>query len=135
MKKTYLGIALFLSLLFIVVACKKNADVTPPVAKAPTLTLNSPNDNDQLLGGALLSIKGQVTDATGLKTLSVKITDDKTSAVLFQTTPSVLDMKSYEINTSWTVKVTDWTDATATITVINNSGLKTEKLVKFKLWL
>jgi hypothetical protein len=135
MKKTHLSIALFLTLLFIIIACKKNADVTPPVAVPPTLILNSPNDNDQLLGGAVLNIKGQIKDGLGLKNLSIKITDDKTSAVLFETTPSVLDMKSYEINTSWTVKVTDWTDATATITVTNNSGLKTEKLVKFKLWL
>jgi hypothetical protein len=134
MKKTHLGFALFLTVLIFILACKKNADVIP-TAIAPTLTLNSPNDNDQLLGGQVLTVKGQVTDGAGLKSLSIKITDDKTSAVLFQTTPSVLNEKSVALNTSWTVKVTDWTDATMTITAINTAGMKTEKAVKFKLWL
>ncbi len=134
MKKTYFSIALFITILSCALACKKNAEVvvedTPP-----TLTLNSPNDNDQLLGGQVLIIKGQVGDAKGLHTLTIKITDDKTGAVLFQNTPSVLDMKSYDLNTNWTVKVSDWIDATATVTAANHAGMKTEKKVKFKLWL
>jgi Bacterial Ig domain len=135
MKKTHLRVALCLSFFTLILACKKMADVTPAVATAPTLTLNSPNDNDQLLGGTSLNIKGQVADATGLKTLSIKITDDKTSAILFQADPSVSNQKNVALNTSWTVKVNDWTDATMTITAVNIAGMQTEKLVKFKLWL
>jgi hypothetical protein len=135
MKKTSLRVALCLSFFMLILACKKMADVTPAVATAPTLTLNSPNDNDQLLGGTSLNIKGQVADGTGLKTLSIKITDDKTSAILFQADPSVSNQKNVALNTSWTVKVNDWTDATMTITAVNTAGMKTEKLVKFKLWL
>ena len=85
--------------------------------------------------GQVLAIKGQVGDANGLHTLSIKITDDKTSAVLFQTTPSVLNEKNYALNTNWTVKVSDWTDATMVITAANHAGMKVEKTVKFKLWL
>ena len=118
-----------------ILACKKNGDVTPTVVAPPKLTLNSPNDNDQLLGGATLNIKGQVEDANGLESLSIKITADNTGEVLFQATPSVLDAKNYALNTTWTVKVNDWLDATMTITVANHAGMKTEKKVKVKLWL
>jgi hypothetical protein len=134
MKNTRLGLAFVFTILCLVLACKKNAEGSP-AATAPTLTLASPTENDQLLNGQVLAIKGQVGDVNGLHTLSIKITDDKTSTVLFQTTPTVLNEKNYALNTSWTVKVSDWTDATMVITAANHAGMKTEKKIKFKLWL
>ena len=119
--------------IFLTIACKKNNETTP--ATAPTLTIASPVETDQPSNGQTLKIKGQVGDAAGLHTLTIKITDDKTGAVLFQSTPSVLDAKTYILDTSWTIKVSDWTDATMTITAANHAGLKTEKVVKFKVWL
>jgi hypothetical protein len=134
MRNLRLSIILVFSVVVLVISCKKKEETTPAVT-APTLKLAAPTENDQLLNGQILNIKGQVGDINGLHTLSIKIIDDKTSTILFQTTPSVLNEKNYALNTSWTVKVSDWTDATMIITAANHAGMKTEKTVKFKLWL
>jgi hypothetical protein len=83
----------------------------------------------------ILKITGDVTDTKGLHTLTIKIVDDKTGNELYRATPAVLNLKTYTLNTSWTIKVNDWTDATLTVIAANHDGLTTEKIVKFKLWL
>ena len=134
MKKILSTFLLVSATLFLYTACKKNDETAAP-ATPPTVSMTSPVENDQMLGGQLLKIKGQISDAAGLHTLSVKITDDKTGAILFQSTPTVLNMKTYTLDASWTVKVNDWTDATMTVTATNHAAMQTVKTVKFKMWL
>jgi Bacterial Ig domain len=113
-----------------VLACKKTE--TPA---APSVSIVSPAADDNFANDLVIKINGEAADADGLHTLSIKITDDKTKAVLFTQSPNVLNSKKYAFNTSWTAKVTDWVDATVTVTAANHGGVETVKTVKIKIWL
>lgn len=104
-------------------------------ASEPAVTIAAPLVDDQFSNGQVITIKGEASDDENLHSLSIKITDDKTGAVLFSETPSVHDLKTYTFNTSWTSKVNDWTDATVTVTAVNHDDLTTIKTVKIKIWL
>jgi hypothetical protein len=120
-------ILLFASL-FCMVSCHKSTD-------APTVSITSPVADDQFSNDLVIKMKGEVSDVAGLHTMKIKITDDKTNAVLFTESPTVLNLKSYTFNTTWTAKVADWTDATVTITAANHAGTETVKSIKIKIWL
>jgi hypothetical protein len=122
---------LLIAALFCAVACHK----TDTAALAPTLSIAAPLGDDQFTSGQSIAIKGETGDADGLHTLTIKITDDKTKVVLFTQSPAVLDKKTYTYNVAWTAKVTDWTDATVTVTAANHGGKETIKTAKIKIWL
>lgn len=127
-------LSLFLVLSTVVFnSCKKESESS--TVSPPTISSTSPSENDQLANGQVLKIKGLVTDANGLSTLSIKITDDKTNAEILKLNPTVTDMQSYTIDSEWTINVNDWLTTTMTITATNKAGQKTEKLIHFKIWL
>jgi hypothetical protein len=128
----FFTLLLFFSL-FTVAACHKHTDT--PTAAAPSVTLISPAADDNFANDLVIKINGEVAQAEGLHTLTIKITDDKSKAVLFTQSPNVLNEKKYTFNVSWTAKVTDWVDATVTVTAANHSGVETVKAVKIKIWL
>jgi hypothetical protein len=116
--------------LFTMQACKKET-----TAAAPSVSIVSPAADDNFANDLVIKINGEAADAEGLHTLSIKITDDKTKAVLFTQSPNVLNSTKYAFNASWTAKVTDWVDATVTVTAANHAGKETVKTVKIKIWL
>jgi hypothetical protein len=120
-------ILLFTSL-FCMVSCHKSTD-------APTVSITSPVADDQFSNDLVIKIKGEVADAVALHSLSITITDDKTKAVLFTESPPVHDLKTYAFSTTWKVKVSDWTDATVTVTAMNHDDKETVKAIKIKIWL
>lgn len=111
-------------------SCHKTSTTSPP-----TLSIVAPLGDDQFAGGQVIKISGETGDADGLHSLTIKITDDKTKAVLFTESPPVHDLKTYKFNVVWTAKVADWTDATVTVTAINHDEIETTKTIKIKIWL
>jgi hypothetical protein len=127
--KTLFTTFLLLSTLLCVFSCKKTG------TDAPIVNIVTPLADDQFSGGQVISIKGDVSDAVNLQALTIKITDDKTGAVLFSATPTVHDLKSYTYDVSWTAKVSDWIDATITVVAENHAAIQTMKTIKIKIWL
>ncbi len=133
MFKTYLPtFALMLGLILTNISCKKTDETA---ATAPTVKVMTPEAGENFAGGQIIKIKGETADVDGLHTLSIKITDDKTSAVLYTSSPAVLNLKTFTFDAAWTAKVTDWTDATVTITAANHKGQTTVNTLKIKIWL
>jgi hypothetical protein len=129
MKKTSRSIIFIASLLMLFQNCKK--ENTSNIS----LSVSSPNENQEFSSGQILTIKGTTSDDAGLHTLTVEVTDDKTGAMLFEKKPTVLDLKTYNFDESWTIKVNDWTDATVKIMSINHNNQAIVKSLKIKLWL
>ena len=129
MKKLALPYLLVLSSLLIFQNCKKESTATIDVA------LETPTENQSFSGGQILAIKGTASDGDGLHTLVIEVTDDKTGALLFEKKPAVLNLKSYNFDEKWTIKVNDWTDATVKVTAKNHSDVGMIKTLKIKLWL
>jgi hypothetical protein len=129
MKKTSRFIIALASFFIFFQSCKK--ENTSNIS----LSVSLPNENQEFLSGQTLSIKGTTSDESGLHTLTVEVTDDKTGAMLFVKKPTVLDLKTYNFDESWAVKVSDWTDATVKITSVNHSNQSVVKSLKVKLWL
>jgi hypothetical protein len=119
---------LLIASLFCTFSCHKAA--TDP----PTVSIVSPLADDQFSNDLVIKIKGDVSDVSALHSLTIKITDDKTKAVLFTESPVVHDLKTYAFNVAWTAKVSDWTDATVTVTAANHDEIETIKTIKIKIW-
>ncbi len=115
--------------LFCTFSCQKHA------TDAPTLSVAAPLGEAQFTDGQPITIKGETGDADGLHSLKITITDDKTKAVLYAQSPPVLNLKTYAFNAIWTAKVSDWTDATVTITAANHANIEVVKTIKIKIWL
>jgi hypothetical protein len=130
MKKTTRTLLFIASLFLLFQNCKKEES-----ASTITLSVSAPNENQEFSGGQILNIKGTTSDDSGLHTLTVEVTDDKTGLMLFSKKPTVLDLKTYNFDESWTIKVNDWTDATVKITSVNHSNQTAIKSLKIKLWL
>lgn len=127
--KTFFTAFLWVSSLLCIVSCQKsNSD-------APIVNIVTPLADDQFSGGQDIRIKGDVSDAVNLHALTIKITDDKTGAVLFSNTPEVHDVKTYTYDVTWKAKVSDWTDATVTVIAENHADIQTTKTIKIKIWL
>ena len=109
-------------------ACHKKSSAVP------TVSITSPAVDDQFANDLVIKMKGEIGDADGLHALTIKITDDKTGAVLFTKYPVVHDLTTYAFNESWVAKVADWTDATVTVMAENHDGGITTKTVKIKIW-
>ena len=103
-------------------------------SSAPTVSITSPAADEQFANDLVIKMKGEIGDADGLHALTITITDDKTGAVLFTKSPAVHDLTTYTFGESWVAKVTDWTDATVTVTAENHDGGVTTKKVKIKIW-
>lgn len=127
--KTFSTAFLLILSLLCVVSCQKNSS-DPPIVNIVT-----PLADDQFSNGQDIRIKGDVSDAVNLHALVIKITDDKTGAVLFSNTPEVHDLKTYTYDVTWKAKVSDWTDATVTVTAENHADIQTTKTIKIKIWL
>ena len=110
------------------VSCHKSSS-------APTISIDAPLTDDQFAGGQVITIKGEATDGNSIHALTIKITDDKTGAVLFTQSPSVNNQKNCPFNVTWTAKVSDWTDATVTIMAENQEAQQTVRTIKIKIWL
>jgi hypothetical protein len=130
MKKTTRSLLLISSLFLLFQSCKKENSTSNI-----SLSVSAPNENQEFSGGQILNIKGSTSDDAGLHTLTVEVTDDKTGVMLFSKKPAVLDLKTYNFDESWTIKVNDWTDATVKITSVNHSNQTIVKSLKIKLWL
>jgi hypothetical protein len=111
-------------------ACKKEQTAFV----APSITATSPAENEQLLNGDTVNIKGQVNDPEGLTTLEIKVTNDDNGAVLYTNAPKVTDLKSFTIDIPWKISVDGWLTTTMTITATNKHNLKTDKQIHFKIW-
>ena len=110
-------------------ACHKKSST------GPTVSITSPTADEQFANDLVIKMKGDVSDKNQLHALTIKITNDKTGAVLFTKSPNVYDLTNYTFNESWTVKVTDWVDATVSVTAENHDGQTTTQTVKIKIWL
>jgi hypothetical protein len=121
-------LALFFTL-FSVFSCKK-ANTEGPIVNITTPLIDDQFSNDQDI-----RIKGDVSDVVDLHALTIKITDDKTGAVFFTTSPTVHGVKTFNYDVVWKVKVTDWIDATITIVAENANKVQTTKMQKTKIWL
>ena len=110
-------------------ACHKKSST------GPTVSITSPAVDDQFANDLVIKMKGDISDKNQLHALTIKITDDKTRAVLFTKSPSVYDLTDYTFNESWVAKVTDWVDATVTVTAENHDGQTTTQTIKIKIWL
>ena len=102
---------------------------------APTLSISSPVVDEQFANELPIKLTGNVSDADGLHSMTIKVTDDKSGVVLFTKSPNVLNLKTYAFSESWTPKVTDWVDATVTVIAENHDGQKATKTIKIKIWL
>ena len=120
---------LLVSSLFIGTSCHKASE------NGPTLAITSPAVDEQVANELPLKLTGNVSDADGLHSMTIKITDDKSGAVLFTKSPNVLNLKTYAFSESWTPKVTDWVDATVTVVAENHGAKQTMQTVKIKIWL
>ena len=120
---------LLVSSLFIGTSCHKMSE------NGPTVSITSPVVDEQIANELALKLTGNVSDADGLHSMTIKITDDKSGAVLFTKSPNVLNLKTYAFSESWTPKVTDWVDATVTVVAENHGAKQTTQKVKIKIWL
>jgi type 1 fimbria pilin len=130
MKKATRSLLFIASLFLLFQSCKKESSTSNI-----SLSVSAPNENQEFLGGQILNIKGTTSDDAGLHTLTVEVTDDKTGLMLFSKKPTVLDLKTYNFDESWTIKVNVWTDATVKVTSENHSNQVVVKSLKIKLWL
>lgn len=127
MKNNYLKplLSLLLLSLVFVSACKKedddhSHDTSGDTAK-PVINMSSPNDMQMYNNGDTVKITGTVTDAS-LHELLIKIVRDSDGVVLFQETPTVHDMTSFNINSKWKSAVTDHTNASVVVLVEDHSA-------------
>ncbi len=127
-KSFFIVSSLFLTL-FCTFSCKK-ANIEGPI-----INIATPLVDDQFTSGQDIRIKGDVSDVVDLHALTIKITDDKTGAVLFTTSPTVHAVKTFTYDVTWKAKVTDWIDATITVVVENANKVQTKKEQKTKIWL
>jgi hypothetical protein len=130
MRFSYLftGFLLILSV-FTSTSCHKASE------NGPTVSITTPAVDEQIANELPVKLTGNVSDADGLHSLTIKITDDKSGVVLFTKSPNVLNLKSYAFSESWTPKVTDWVDATVTVVAENHGAKQTTQTVKIKIWL
>ena len=128
--KTFAALLLLCYVFIFTISCHKNNAVD-----LPTLNIAAPLADDNFASGQVITIKGEAADAVKLHALTIKITDDKTGAVLFSNEPTVHDLKSHTFNVAWTAKVSDWTDATVTVIVENHDDQQVVKTIKIKIWL
>ena len=101
----------------------------------PTVSITSPAVDEQFANELPIKLTGSVSDADGLHSMTIKVTDDKSGVVLFTKSPNVLNLKTYSFSESWTPKVTDWVDATVTVVAENHGAKQTTQTVKVKIWL
>jgi hypothetical protein len=131
MKKTTRSLLFLASLFLFFQSCKKENTSGALIS----LSVAAPNENQDFSNGEKLNIKGSVSDGDGLHTLLIEVIDDKTSKVIFEKKPTILDLKSYNFEESWNVQVNEWTNATLKITVKNRRNESMTKSLKINLWL
>ena len=119
--------------LITLIGCHKSHDVDTTDTVAPVLTLTTPTDNVVITNGQNVTITGKATDDKNMHEMSIKITNDANSAVLYQEAPIVHDKTSFDINSTWKTSITAATNATLTVSVSDHNSHTTTKTVKFKI--
>ena len=89
---------------------------------APTVKVLLPIEGDQFVNGQSITIKGDIADVATLKSVTIKITDDKTGAVYYTSSLTSKDINNNAFNVAWAAKVPDWSDSTITVTVENTNN-------------
>jgi hypothetical protein len=100
-----------LALVLTLSSCKKEEEEKED-KEAPTLTINSPVEGSAFANNSTVTIQGNVADNDDLHELLIQVLQG--TNVVYQSTPSVHDLKSYDFNVSssalttgsYTVKVT-----------------------------
>jgi hypothetical protein len=115
--------------------CIKDIKMGDDKPAAPTVKVVLPIEGDQFVNGQSITIKGDIADAATLKSLNIKITDDKTGATYYTSSLTSKDITSNAFEVAWAAKVPDWSDSTITVTVENTSNQTASKAVKIKIWL
>ena len=89
------SILIFLSALFVIPACSKNADIAND-KEAPSITISSPTPNQQFSAGQTVTIHGQLSDNQQVSELHVHISDAESGALL-------IDIHRYPAAASYTL--------------------------------
>lgn len=113
-------------------ACKKDKepddDHDPNDKTVPVLTIQSPTDLQMYNNGDTVWIKGTLTD-NSLHECYIALKNNADSSILFEQSPTVHDLTSYDINTFWKSSVKDHTNATLTITAQDHNSNVVTKTV------
>ena len=115
--------------------CIKDIKMGNDTPTAPTVKVLLPIEGDQFVNGQSITIKGDIADTATLKSVTIKITDDKTGAMHYENTLTSKDINNNVFNVSWAAKVSDWSDSTVKVTIENASNQTASKSVKIKIWL
>lgn len=86
----------------------------------PVLNITSPTAMQMFNNGDTVWIKGTLTD-NSLHECYISIKNDKDS-LLFESSPTVHDLSSYDINTFWKSAVSDHTNAVLKITAEDHNN-------------
>jgi hypothetical protein len=98
--------------------------------EAPVITLQTPTDNQVFHSGDYIKIKGTLTDKE-LHEMSMVITVNGSSQQVFTRTPTVHDLKSYDINDSAMFVVSQPVSYLLTVTASDHQDHTTVKTVHF----
>lgn len=113
-------------------ACKKHDDHDddhdPNDKTIPVLTIQSPTNMQMYNNGDTVWIKGTLTD-NSLHECYMVIKKNADSSILFEQSPTVHDLTSYDINAFWKSSVKDQTNATLTITAQDHNSNVVTKTV------
>lgn len=104
-------ILISLALVFVLSSCKKEEEEKEDT-EAPTLTITAPAGGTAFANNSTINIQGKVTDNDDLHELLIQVLQG--SNVVYQSTPSVHGLKTYDFNVSssalstgsYTIKVT-----------------------------
>ncbi len=123
MKKT-----LFIVLMFAIVACTKKHEGN----LAPVVIITVPEDGQDFTSGSAIAIRGTATDDAGLHegTITVLKSDSKE---LFRWEPDVHNLRSFNIDYTFTPLFTVTTNLRIVATFYDHDDNKTEKVVNIKV--
>jgi Bacterial Ig domain len=115
--------------------CIKDIKMGNDTPTAPTVKVLLPIEGDQFVNGQSITIKGDIVDAATLKSVTIKVIDDKTGMIYYTNSLTSKDVSNNTFNVAWVAKVPDWSDSTVTVTIENASNQMASKAVKIKIWL
>jgi altronate dehydratase len=80
----------------------------------PTVVISTPSSLQMYNNGDTIKIRGLVSDAS-LHKLLIKIVKDSDNSVLYSETPTVHDLTTYTLSSTWKSAVTDHTNASVIV--------------------
>lgn len=122
----------FISLLFILAACKKDAAKETDVPAV--ITLNAPITGTIFLNGTTLQIRGNATDDNVLASVNCTVRNTTTNAVLYSRTLTTGNVGYFDFAQDWGVTgITGLVSARLTVTTTDKVGYAATKSVDFQL--